>query len=167
MGDVATTRWMRSRSPAAFNASWAAIMSFSTQRASPQTRLFSVRSATVRTAWKSPSEMTGKPASITSTPRASSCMATCIFCSTVIAAPGHCSPSLSVVSKICMCSFITVKMLRVRSFGNCARKTFLLWNHSFGANQDQPFTSFAPERLTGAYQDIFTDYRPRSSNRRP
>lgn len=122
MGEVATTKWMRSRSPAAFNASWAAMISFSTQRASPQTRLFSVHSATARTARKSPSEITGKPASIISTPSVSSCMATCIFCSTFIAAPGHCSPSLSVVSKMCICSFITIIMLRVRSSGNCARK---------------------------------------------
>lgn len=92
-------------------------MSFSTQRARPQTRLDSVRSATVRTAWKSPSEMTGNPASMTSTPKASSCMAIRTFCSTVMAAPGHCSPSLSVVSKICMCFFITVKkVVRVHSF---------------------------------------------------
>lgn len=33
--------------------------------------------------------------------------------------------------------------------------------------QDLPFTSLAPERPAGAYQDIFSDYRPRSSNRRP
>lgn len=157
MGEVATTRWMRSRSPAAFNASWAAAMSFSTQRASPQTRLFSVRSATARTARKSPSEITGKPASIISTPSVSSCMATCIFCSTFIAAPGHCSPSLSVVSKICICSFIYSKNVK-RSFLRELRTENVPVTESFlWRKSRQPFTSLAPERLTGAYQDIFTD----------
>jgi len=58
-------------------------------------------------------------------------------------------------------------MLRGRSFGNCARKTFLLRNHSFGANQD---SRLLPSRRNGSPAHIKISsrtYRPRSSNRRP
>ena len=111
----------------------------------------------IRTARKSPSEITGKPALIISTPSVSSCMATCIFCSTFIAAPGHCSPSLSVVSKICICSFIYSKNVK-RSFLRELRTENVPVTESFlWCKSRQPFTSLAPERLTGAYQDIFTD----------
>ena len=84
-------------------------------------------------------------------------MATCIFCSTFIAAPGHCSPSLSVVSKICICSFIYSKNVK-RSFLRELRTENVPVTESFlWRKSRQPFTSLAPERLTGAYQDIFTD----------
>ena len=53
-----------------------------------------------RTASNSPSLEMGKPASITSTPSRSSCRAISSFSSTFIEAPGDCSPSLSVVSKM-------------------------------------------------------------------
>ena len=42
-----------------------------------------------------------KPASITSTPSFSNWRAMTTFCSTVMLAPGDCSPSRKVVSKIC------------------------------------------------------------------
>ena len=54
----------------------------------------------LRTASKSPGEDAANPASITSTPSASSCCAIAIFSSTFIVQPGDCSPSRSVVSKI-------------------------------------------------------------------
>src|SRR5205807_7519723 len=47
-----------------------------------------------------PGEAAGKPASIMSTFSRTSCSATCIFSSVVIVAPGDCSPSRNVVSKI-------------------------------------------------------------------
>ena len=68
--------------------------------ASPAITAFLERRAISLTAWKSPSEVIGKPASITSTPMSSSISATSSFSSKVMVAPGHCSPSRSVVSKI-------------------------------------------------------------------
>ena len=49
---------------------------------------------------KSPCEAAAKPASMTSTRRRSSCLAMRTFSSLVIDAPGDCSPSRSVVSKM-------------------------------------------------------------------
>src|SRR5215471_9776378 len=49
---------------------------------------------------KSPSDDAAKPASITSTPSFSNWRAMTTFCSTVMLAPGDCSPSRKVVSKI-------------------------------------------------------------------
>jgi hypothetical protein len=48
------------------------------------------------------SEAIGKPASITSTPRWANCRAMISFSATFSEAPGLCSPSLKVVSKITM-----------------------------------------------------------------
>ncbi len=56
--------------------------------------------AICRTEAKSPSEATGKPASMISTPIFSSWRAIRSFSSGFMLAPGDCSPSLSVVSKI-------------------------------------------------------------------
>src|SRR3990172_5436161 len=55
---------------------------------------------------KSPGEAAAKAASITSTRIFSNCRAIRIFSSLVIDAPGLCSPSRSVVSKITRCCFI-------------------------------------------------------------
>ena len=52
------------------------------------------------TASKSPGELMGKPASITSTPSFSSCLAICSFSWMFNAPPAPCSPSRNVVSKI-------------------------------------------------------------------
>ena len=52
------------------------------------------------TASKSPGEAIGKPASITSTPNSSNTLEICNFSSKLIEAPGDCSPSRIVVSKI-------------------------------------------------------------------
>ena len=49
---------------------------------------------------KSPFETIGKPASMTSTPMRASCWAISSFSVSFIDAPGACSPSRSVVSKI-------------------------------------------------------------------
>ena len=57
-------------------------------------------SATRRTDLKSPSDDAANPASITSTFSFSSCPATMTFSSMFMVAPGDCSPSRSVVSKI-------------------------------------------------------------------
>ena len=52
------------------------------------------------TARASSSDATGKPTSITSTPRAASWRASRSFCSVFIEKPGACSPSRRVVSKM-------------------------------------------------------------------
>src|SRR5207302_725765 len=52
-----------------------------------------------RTASHSPSDETGKPASMTSTPKRASCSAISTFSARDSAIPGACSPSRSVVSK--------------------------------------------------------------------
>ena len=55
--------------------------------------------AIARTAWKSPGDAIGNPASITSTPSRASCWAISSFSVAFSEMPGDCSPSLSVVSK--------------------------------------------------------------------
>src|SRR5258708_27519235 len=75
-------------------------MSLNAARASPQTTAFLVRLAISCTAAKSPSEAIGKPASMMSTPIWSRSSATSSFSSWVMVAPGHCSPSRKVVSKM-------------------------------------------------------------------
>ena len=52
---------------------------------------------------ESPGEAIGKPASITSTPSSTRAWATSIFSARFMLAPGDCSPSRSVVSKMTMC----------------------------------------------------------------
>lgn len=52
------------------------------------------------TAWKSSGDAIGKPASMMSTPSLASCRAMSSFSFDVIVAPGDCSPSRSVVSKM-------------------------------------------------------------------
>ena len=81
-------------------ASPALSMSSSPARDSPHTTEFLSLLAISDTAWKSPSEAIGKPASMMSTPIASRKSATSSFSSKVMVAPGHCSPSRSVVSKM-------------------------------------------------------------------
>ena len=98
-GEVDRKVWMRPRL-AGLIASAQRSMSLAPARDSPQTTAFLVRRAISLTASKSPSEAIGKPASMTSTPIASSIAAMLSFSSKVMVAPGHCSPSRSVVSKM-------------------------------------------------------------------
>jgi hypothetical protein len=69
-------------------------------RAREQTMLSFTSPAIARIASKSPSELAANPASITSTRMRSSCRAMRSFSSLVIEAPGDCSPSRKVVSKM-------------------------------------------------------------------
>src|ERR687897_651376 len=62
------------------------------------------RSATARTASKSPTEAWGKPASMTSTPSLASCSAISSLALALRLMPGACSPSRRVVSKTMICS---------------------------------------------------------------
>ncbi len=98
-GLVAKKTWMRGRS-AADKAAQARSMSSREVRARPQTETPLTCCATARTDSKSPCDAAGKPASITSTCRACSAAATLSFCASVMLAPGACSPSRKVVSKM-------------------------------------------------------------------
>ena len=100
-GLVAMKVWMRFLG-AGSSASAARSMSARPARASEQTTLSLTFLAISLTARKSPSEAIAKPASITSTPICSSTSAIFSFSGTVIEAPGDCSPSRSVVSKMMM-----------------------------------------------------------------
>jgi hypothetical protein len=74
--------------------------------------------AIARTASKSPLDDDAKPASITSTRSRSSCLAIRSFSSRVIDAPGLCSPSRKVVSKM------------INRFGSdiaCSRNGTVVW----------------------------------------
>ena len=102
---------MRGRA-AGFSASAARSISFSPARARPATTEFFTRLAISCTASKSPLEAIGKPASITSTPISSSRVAICSFSSRFIEAPGDCSPSRRVVSKM-MTRFLSLAVLVV------------------------------------------------------
>ncbi len=57
-----------------------------------------------RTAFKSSGDAAGKPASMTSTPTRDNMRATSSFCAAVMVAPGACSPSRKVVSKMRTCA---------------------------------------------------------------
>src|SRR5512132_2439842 len=98
-GEVEMKVWMRLRL-AGLIASAQRSMSLNAARASPQTTALLVRLAISCTAAKSPSDAIGKPASMMSTPIWSSSSATSSFSSWVMVAPGHCSPSRKVVSKM-------------------------------------------------------------------
>ena len=75
-------------------------MSATWVRASPAITGPSTVREIVCTASKSPGEVIGKPASITSTPSRASCWAISSFSCVFSEIPGDCSPSRSVVSKI-------------------------------------------------------------------
>ena len=79
-GEAATTVWTRPRRPA-FTASAQRSMSLGCARDSPAMIAFLERREISDTAWKSPSEVIGKPASMTSTPMSSSISATSSFSS--------------------------------------------------------------------------------------
>mmetsp|Transcript_15708 Transcript_15708/g.23087 ORF Transcript_15708/g.23087 Transcript_15708/m.23087 type:complete len:281 (-) Transcript_15708:152-994(-) len=101
MSEVAMKVWMRGNL-AGLTASAQASMSLGRARASPQmmggSSLLPTSCAIFCTALKSPGDAKGNPASITSTPKRCSCLATLIFSSSVMVHPGLCSPSLRVVS---------------------------------------------------------------------
>ncbi len=110
MGEVAMKVWMRPRL-AGLIASPAARMSRSLARASEQTVEFVMASAMALMASASPGLAAAKPASITSTPIFSSWRAMRSFSSLVIDAPGLCSPSRKVVSKMYKRSFMAGSMV--------------------------------------------------------
>ena len=99
IGDVARKVWIR-KDFAGFSASAAQSMSLFNALAKPQTVLSVINSDTDLTASKSPGLAIGKPASIISTCIFSNAFAIRSFSSLVIEAPGLCSPSRKVVSKI-------------------------------------------------------------------
>ncbi len=92
--------------------------------------------AMVLTDVKSPSLMTGKPASMTSTLRRASWRATSSFSRKLMEAPGHCSPSRKVVSKIMILFFIKkqnpIAGLAMR-FGNSFGRTKINLNRHAAA----------------------------------
>src|SRR5436190_15364387 len=96
---VARKMWIRVDSPP-FNASAARVMSRSFARASEHTVEPLIAWAIAFTASKSPFDDAAKPASMTSTLSRSSWRAMRSFSSLVIEAPGDCSPSRRVVSKM-------------------------------------------------------------------
>ncbi len=98
-GEVAMNVWMRLRG-AGSSASAARAMSRSLARDSEHTVDSLMTEAMARIASKSPGEAAAKPASITSTRMRSSWRAMRTFSSLVIDAPGDCSPSRKVVSKM-------------------------------------------------------------------
>ncbi len=98
--------WMRGMA-ATFTASQAASMSASMARARPATRGPSTSEATALTASKSSFEAIGNPASMMSTPSLASWWAISSFSPLFKVAPGACSPSRNVVSKILMCLLLT------------------------------------------------------------
>jgi hypothetical protein len=98
-GEVAMKVWMRARL-APFRASAARLMSRSLARDSEHTVESLIAAAIAFTASKSPLELAAKPASMTSTFSLSSWRAMRSFSSLVIDAPGDCSPSRKVVSKM-------------------------------------------------------------------
>ena len=99
IGLVEMNVWMRGTS-ACLTASQQTRTSCSMARARPAMREPLTSRAIRATDSKSPFEATGKPASMTSTPMRASWRAISSFSVSFIDAPGACSPSRSVVSKI-------------------------------------------------------------------
>ena len=98
-GEVAMKVWMRLRG-AGCSASAARPISRSLARESEQMVDSLMAAEMARIASKSPGEAAAKPASMTSTRMRSSWRAMRTFSSLVIDAPGDCSPSRKVVSKM-------------------------------------------------------------------
>ena len=96
--------WTRGRSASA-TALPAWSTSSGTQRASDAMMGVRTSRQMVRTASKSPGELAAKPASMTSTPSRSSCLAISSFSGVVSPMPADCSPSRRVVSKIVTLSY--------------------------------------------------------------
>src|SRR5215831_10350754 len=111
MGLVAMKVWMRPEL-APLIASPARFTSLSLARASEHTVESRTVAATARMASKSPGLEAAKPASITSTRSRSSCLPIRTFSSLVMAAPGLCSPSRIVVSKMMTWFFTELSVLR-------------------------------------------------------
>src|SRR5882757_4292430 len=148
-GEVAITVWTRPRL-ANFTASAQRSMSFGLARERPAMTEFLERRAISLTAWKSPSEVIGKPASMTSTPMSSSISAISIFSSNVMVAPGHCSPSRRVVSNTMTRSFSDFGAVVIGSipYGSCA--AFSSAEGSGDLAQPLSAQAQAPRRPSGA-----------------
>src|SRR3974390_742444 len=114
-GDVEMNVWIRLRLAGRI-ASAQRSMSFGAARERPRITAFLERCAISRTAAKSPSEAIGKPASMKLAPMSSSSSATSSFSSCVMVAPGHCSPSRKVVSKMTTRSFADWVSLLIAKF---------------------------------------------------
>src|SRR3954454_6108049 len=99
MAEVARKTWILGLC-ANLTASQARSMSLSLQRARPQTVDPVTSAAMARTDSKSPTDAIGNPASMISTPSAERALATSIFSAMFMLAPGDCSPSRRVVSKM-------------------------------------------------------------------
>src|SRR5690606_1896473 len=101
MSEVAMKVWIRGR---AAGRSASAAFSMSVWLARAKAAMMGPRTSRAMscTAWRSPGDATGKPASMTSTPRRASCRAISSFSWALRFTPGDCSPSRSVVSKIRM-----------------------------------------------------------------
>ena len=116
--------WMRAR-PAPLSASAARAMSRSFARDSEQMVESLMALAMACTASKSPLELAAKPASITSTRSRSSWRAMRSFSSLVMDAPGDCSPSRSVVSKMISWSAMWIPLVS-RPGRRCRPETMAL-----------------------------------------
>src|SRR6185295_19033500 len=134
MSDVPMNTWMRLRCAGA-SAFAAMSTSPSVARASAAIVTPVTSCAICRTAAASPSDAAGNPASIVSTPRSARARATSSFAAAVRAAPGACSPSRRVVSKISICRISFPLLIRVcdglrrsRRLGtrSCPRRDFSL-----------------------------------------
>src|SRR5688572_26547926 len=113
MSDVPMKTWMRLRcAGASAFAAMSTSPSFARASAAMVTPVTSC--AICRTAAASPSDAAGKPASMTSTPRSARARATSSFAAAVRAAPGACSPSRRVVSKISICRMSSSSLIRGR-----------------------------------------------------
>src|SRR3954453_6185408 len=121
MSDVEMNVWMRGRS-ASRTAPPAASTSATRARPSPVIPVPSTWRAIACTASKSPGLVIGKPASITSTPSLASCCAISSFSGVFSEMPGDCSPSRSVVSKICTRSIGSSRSVCSVSVGLAARR---------------------------------------------
>ncbi len=108
IGLVASTMWTRVRPRATARRLDGGVEILAPRRESDATVGRLTAAATARTPSKSPGEETANPASITSTPSASSAWAISTFSSGDRAMPGDCSPSLRVVSRIVILRFCTV-----------------------------------------------------------
>ena len=141
-GEVARKVWMRGFS-ATFTASQARSMSAGMARHRPATSTPFTARAMACTASKSPWLEAGNPASMMSTPRISNWRARRIFSLRFMVAPGDCSPSRRVVSKMRMRpdSMVMIRAPLAAVRARCG------WGRDHGADARSSRAACAPDGL--------------------
>src|SRR3954452_22110267 len=164
MSDVEMNVWTRGRW-ASRTASAARSMSGAWARARPAMTGPSTSRAIACTAWKSPGEAIGNPASMTLTPRRASWWAISTFSAGFSEIPGDCSPSRSVVSKMMTRSLISAPVVSFCSFSSVGLR--LCGRHALFPPKGEEKEEVKRERRHGRRSLPVRDVELEPDDRRP